>query len=346
MAGRRQHHTPKFLLGGFSTGKDETDSAHVWFFRKNDPPRRTNTDNVFVMRDFYGRSGMASLDDLVTATEAPLATFVITARATNGVVELGICVDAATLIHDLALRTRWFRDNTTNLLVAATDRAERDLSTRKGRLDVIEGELQRNPSFLSDEFNRQFEKEHGHSPNRSERRRRASIASKYTKKPVRIAAHVPTKLPFNSNQFKSTLPQVTAAGHIEGLRRVMRDRSTPGNEFFARMKWTIVPTDPALILGDCGPLFFGPTGTLLGPIGIPSHDEVAGVLLPISASQLLVGLTADNAPLPTVAEINRFSATWSLEGFISSAQTDETRKLHGLVGTLYPSFMGAMLNSK
>src|SRR3954467_5240359 len=102
MAGKNQHHIPRFIAGGFALAPDK---HKIWRFEKNAIPRKPRSiSSTGSEDDFYG----AEVDDMTTAREKRISTEIARLRAEM----IGATINpeiAAELVDHLAPRTAHLR---------------------------------------------------------------------------------------------------------------------------------------------------------------------------------------------------------------------------------------------
>jgi len=106
MAGRNQHHIPRFLQRAFGV-KRSGKPIEIWTFKQDQSATKEAIKKTAVDVDFYSSpspDGTPTLDDKITDAETPLA--LLTRAVRDQAVGSSVCgEDAAAIITQLATRT-------------------------------------------------------------------------------------------------------------------------------------------------------------------------------------------------------------------------------------------------
>jgi uncharacterized protein DUF4238 len=317
VSGRKQHHIPRLVLRGFETGKTKKGVSQVWWFSRDKDPVRTAVDNVFAQRDFYGDPG-SDLDDRITEIESRLGKFVNHARKLTTSEDVVPNTDAVDLCNMMSMRSRWIRQVFGLIGDEALGFVSEQLSDSAGVLELMKDQTSQDPNWLRESFVEEATRHVGRELSEGEIAEIESVADQVSNNWERV---VPL-LDISAVQdllrvFGKQLPQITKDGHIQGITKSLSGNSL--REFFEGLEWRIeVCPDSSLILGDCGPLLVNESGTILGPMGVPSKSEVFAAVFPISHSHLLIGGHVDVQYLDNIATE---TAAWSLDAFVSSTDS-------------------------
>lgn len=126
------------------------------------------------------------------------------------------------------------------------------------------------------------------------------------------------------------------------LKALAKDPAMPvrANRMVAEMTFTVLNAPPgeSFILGDCGPVAIFTDGKpRLVLAAISKEVEIETVLLPVSPTKCILGSLSSPTTTPGVADINRISASLSLEFFVSDRGTGkDLDELRASIGSLVP----------
>lgn len=344
MSGRKHHHIPQLLQNGFASNITSDGRHQVWVLRKGQEPFRTWTGNAFAIRDFYGPPESPELDDALTAEEIRLDGFLVRARGVASRTELGHSPDASALIHQLSVRVRWIRDVFQEAMTLLTDQLARRMETAAATTQLLRRQLKVNPMLLSGEMEKAAQKSLGRPLTAEEQRKVREMAAKLEQHPTALDQLMAQIEPPPIGQLRERIPEAATGGHLRGLSRILAPEPTPLGDYMQSLHWVVVPTRAGLVLGDCGPLYFGFQGEVLGPMVAASRDEAAGLLQPLGVSTLLVGLQAPGGNIPEVKDINEASAGWSREAIIVGELNDDTRGAQPSIGKRLAAKMNTLID--
>jgi len=329
MGGRKQHYIPRLVLRGFAAGKTKKGVSQVWWFPRGKDAVCTAVDNVFAQRDFYGEPG-SGLDEQLTEMEGRLGQFVNHARNVTEPEEVLPNTNAVELCHTMCMRSRWIRQVLERVGLGALNLVSDQIAEPTGMLDLLNDQTAREPNWLRKSFAQEATRQVGRRLSDQEISVIIDVADQVSSNWERVVPLLDTdSLQDIFSVFGAQLPQIAKDGHIMGVKK-----SLPGNslrEFFESLNWRIeLYPEGSLILGDCGPLLLNESGKILGPMGVPGRDEVVAAMFPISHCHLLVG---GHGELDEIESIVRETAAWSLEAFVSSADSPACYAAQSLIGS-------------
>ncbi len=297
MAGRNQHHIPRFLQRGFAI--EGSGGNKIWRFDKEHLPNKPSSIRSTASEaNFYSEpssDGSRTLDDEITAIEEPIAKALFELRSSDvgTLVSADVAVEVVT---HLAPRTAHLRQTMTHgIHQLVSDAAE--IFTNIDRLQVFLGIDKDAPN---DVFNLRIE---------DSLRENNIIASIGLPDCVikRIAFYI-AKEQLESN-FEETLPivsgylnelinksgKVVRSGHNKALGK--HEEQNLRREFMRTLSWRIIssPLEGA-ILPDCVALAFDRARNT-GPLMLTDLAEIVVIIMPLSSAKLLIG-TKSNEKLP------------------------------------------------
>ena len=118
---------------------------------------------------------------------------------------------------------------------------------------------------------------------------------------------------------------------------------TDFRQFYEDLDWhTESVSDCTLVLGDCGPMFLDSEGQITGPIGICRADEACGTLMPISSTQIAIGVRNGLDVAPTGEAMNLHVVAWSLSAFVSSSPPERIGPLIQELGKDVDSYLATL----
>ena len=313
MAGRRHHTIPQFMLRPFAT-EIRGSEAMVWLYRHSKDAIEVNTKNVSVERDFYGKE----LDDRITAVEAEFASLADELRRQSGPVENTRVPD---FVAHMTLRTRSLRQCAIDLAATMADSFGQHLSqpavlraavrqryTKRELLDRLREELVK-MGFSRVEIERRILAAGPEVLKALQQKldESAEVMAAVAGDAIRKAAkQLPSSMRTNMNEtFLSALDD------------------NPRIEAYRRFKWTVIPCERVLVLGD-SVCVFETFGTPKFRRLDDEDHQAKRILMPLSPDRLLVGNTdAEQEPL-TERQLNEVSVRCSLEFFVSARRLEPT----------------------
>ena len=346
MAGRNHHYVPQLLQKGFSARKTKKGVHQVWFYQNGREPFLTGTRNILAEKDFYGPPPTPLVDQLITDAEVHrFDELVNDLRSSIGTRFIGLSDVVSEFVHQVSIRVRWIRSLFETGGKKILSRANDALSNKTSAGRLLGRQIKAEPGWLEEILTSEAEKKLGRGLSREERGTLSSMVSVIAADPGRMLEHIDLSPMLRMvNELHALLTAHTQAGHIKGLERSLGQSESEFRSFMQRLHWSVVSSKTSgFILGDCGPLHIGPQGSLLGPMGVAKHDEVTGVILPISTSQVIVGAKSRSPAIPAVSDLNHASAAWSSDAFIANADTPQYRELQLLITSEIDSFLESQI---
>jgi len=310
---RRQHFLPRFLLKGFAS-RSRRDNHFIHVFQKSPAPHETNTINVAVVGDFYGRGAHNSAEYGLREREREHAAVLDRIRMEGLVDEDRIVLGE--FVRQLLVRTRHMRDLAVDMMTT---------------LSTIMAELLRTPQAQD-----HLKQEIGKRALRDEtfwakvRTLGLNLTEEQMKYLVDLAM---TKIdvPSIAHQHAEALAMIdilgaVTTGQIGGLRRAIAERPVPPDD----VVWSLIKTEPHfLILSDLAVI----GRTAEGYCHPMQPDaELHVILLPIGHQHLLVGALTSLLWTPNPEEVNLASVELSRDFFLSSRNTERERQYHARLG--------------
>lgn len=317
MAGRKQHYIPQALLRGFEATKVGK-HTQVWVFRQGREAYVSSTEGVAAQRDFYSplSIGQVTLDDQITNYESAVLTPAITElRETEpGPVAADL---AASAVTHLSVRAAFVRGSFSEAAQQFLEHFSQVLRSHESTRAAMGVDSPNSQSMLAktleDEVRNQFgfldENARARIGKLVHFRVRERFASDYTN--LAEQAHLQVEL------LKNYLPQAIVFGHARALEQALVPQARM--EKLRAMNWRVLQVnEPAhFVLPDCLALASGKEDfSELIPYSISNDEKLAGVVMPVSATRLLIGSFGE-ATLELNA-LNDALAECSLDFFVSS----------------------------
>ncbi|MEQ6438089.1 DUF4238 domain-containing protein [Comamonas sp. w2-DMI] len=335
MAGRKQHFIPQALQRGFGVAKGK--KTQVYVFKKGQEPYHSSTEGVAAQRDFYsGPSDEQSLDDKITTYESMVLSPAIVALREAPAGPVDSQVAAAVVVH-LSIRSGFVRGSFSAIASEMLDYFSGAMKSNETARALLEVDSLKSESALVKLIEEEILSQFGTIPE-SGRNALAKLVH------FRAREKFPQMFPGLAAMFLQMLsmllekiPEMVVSGHSKALDRDMAPALRV--ERLKAMDWQIVVAEsPAhFVLPDC--LAVGARTSdfqEMVPYSLLSDDELAGVVMPICSSKVLVGCFGN--PEIDVASLNRSFAQCSLDFFISSqvdAQTAEAAQFLGRTVSKY-----------
>jgi len=338
MSGRQQHYIPQLLQRSFAF-RQRGDELQVYVYRKGTAkPFPANTRGVGQQRDFYGGPESPELDEAITRTENRLAKVL---RAVNGDNPGTVPPeDIALLIVALSMRTKTVRQALLDLASGVLEAAKSRIPDEAASRALLEGSF-RDGKQLDEAIDRELRNRPEMNRNQRRQFRRFAKdrwASEFEKNERKYAAEFRDSLAQHIEQLSAC---AAAIGDRAFLQALSRDPSIPERTArFAGFEFRVMNTgaEAPFILGDCVAFATYTDGEArLALADLDDEIRIQRLFLPVSPIRCMVGQMLDNECEISVGEINRMSASLSLELFISNMpECESTRSLHGLIGTSVP----------
>lgn len=330
MAGRNQHHIPRFLQRGFAVVG--TGGHKIWRFDKERLPTAPRSIRSTACEDdFYSEAsptGQRTLDEEITDLEGPLAKGLSTLRA----VPVGTVFEseaAAELVNHLAPRTAHVRQTIERGMRQLASGAS-ELFTDSDRLKALMGIDQPRPNEVFRKHTNDLLQQH------------EAIASLGLPDHVieRIAFYIAKEqfessvegaLPSFRNLFRNSMATsggIAREGHNKGLGK-QRDPNAR-RDFLRTLKWCNVSAPPeGAILPDCVALAIDHAG-FAAPLMLSDVEETVAVIMPLCSKSLLLGVVDDRALSPGFT-YNREAARSSHRFFLADNNSTSVQALQLMI---------------
>lgn len=334
MAGRKQHYIPQCLLRGFEasrSGKGE----QVIVFRHGRDPYLSGISDVAAQRDFYSglsEDGKKTLDDVITEYENRLGSLLSELRS----IEPGQPIAprlAAEVVSHLTIRTASVRD----LFGLGAQELMSGVSLFLGDSEVVRQYLKIDSAepdpLIIEEIENALDQALPMLPlaARSMLKRmaifklRESFSDEYGK-------HLGAFMDGIGSLIQS-LPKIVRDGHAKALTNTLVPEARVSA--LADLYWTKVGVDSGqhFVLPDCVAmaLAHGEEEAYMPHFLHPS-DELAVIVMPLSASELLIGCRDMKTPEVDAAAINRAAAKCAFDFFVASKCDEEALRASALIG--------------
>lgn len=320
MAGSNQHTIPRFLLNGFAS-RTKAKEVYVWLYRKDGTVAEVNTRGVGSERYFYGGPGEQSVDETITRAENDYAALVARLRQHSGPVPPTDSVVPRFISH-LSLRTRSFRQALAEPTATFLDR----LFAHLRREETIRC-LIRSDRFRAEAASKI--RELGVDESRVDAVRQILLPSLYAWAEDRTG-ETSAILEELARASAEAFPGAIKRAHITALSEIPTNDKRA--EFYARLRWFVLPTEGPLLLGDTACLFEVTGEPRFKPIH-DADDELRRVFVPISARRLLAGTPYNKHPKVELRTVNRAIARCSHEFFVTSDRLPRASGLASRIGT-------------
>ena len=313
MSGKRQHFLPRFLQEGFSFESSKAKARQVWVYPKGRSAYATNPINSGVEGQFNTVDGDETADRLVTDREKKLAATVNKLRVPGA--PLPPNADLAKLVSHLETTTRNFRRGFEHGAAHMVEKIREHVSDESRLKALLLHHLKKNPL----------------------------LATTMPDVPPELAAFIAPMLPGMIeatvmqlmpvvhqwlDELSKRLPDATKRGHISALLKSLA--GSPRTEQYAALRYAVENVLPEqMILGDSG-VFFRVTGERPWKPFLDKDDPLVAVILPISHSQVLVGLCADFAF--DLAEARVAAARCSRDFFVAKNPAEWCLALQAEIG--------------
>lgn len=337
MSGRKHHYLPQLIQRPFAyrqQGKEFYVHAHHRTRGRFSP----NTSGLGKELDFYGGPSDTSLDDAITQGEGALAA---TVQAINRGAKV-LPIDLATLICALAFRTKSMREALAGLFPMLLEALRlKLLDPMRLRRDLLASLT--DPKEQKRLINAEMSKRFGHV-HREQRAKIYGFISSQWKSHVAINEAQLVAEAWGMVHALLSRARTEANSLADGayLKALAKDPAMPirANRMATDMVFDVVDAQPDefFILGDCGPVAMFSDGKPRLVLAAIANDVVMeAVYLPASPTRCIIGRLPTSTTHLSVEEINRISASLSLEFFISAHDTGgDLDKLQATIGSLVP----------
>jgi hypothetical protein len=318
MAGKNQHHIPKFLQRGFAVL--DSGGHKIWSFHADWEPTKPSSIVSTGSEDYFyselSSDGSPTLDDAITDQENPLSDKLIELRSQP----VGTNVDprlAAELVNHLAPRTAHLRQTLERGMRQLVSGAA-ELITQQDKFEQLLGLDKPTPTkAFTDGFSEELRKvqqmeqvaELGLPDEVLERIAFQQARENFDAAMVEI-------MPMFDRLFEGFLEGSSDIAR-EGHNKALSSNHGPNARFdhLATLCWTLTPAPvEGAILPDCVAVAYTAEG--MSPLMFADQHEASAVAMPISSTIILVGTLA--GPLPSTRDFNREAARVSHRFFLAA----------------------------
>lgn len=343
MAGRKQHFIPQDLQRGFGVAKGKKTQVHV--FKKGQAPYHSSTEGVAAQRDFYSEpSNEQSLDDKITTYEGTVLAPAVAALREAPAGPIDSHVAAAVVVH-LSIRSAFVRGSFSAAAAEVLDHFAGAMCSDEASRALLEVDSLKSESTLVKLIEEDVLQQFGGIPE-SGRNALAKLAhfrvrEKFPQMFPDLAAMVLQQL----GMLLEKIPEMIVNGHSKALER---DLAPPLRvERLKSMNWQIIAAElpTHFVLPDC--LAVGSKTSdfqEMVPYSLLSDDELAGVVMPVCSSKVLVG--SFGSPELDVSSLNRSFAQCSLDFFISSQVDSQTVEAAQLIGSTVSRYVDSLVDEQ
>jgi len=337
MSGRKHHYLPQLIQRPFAyrkQGKEFYVHAHHRTRGRFTP----NTRGLGKELDFYGGPEDTALDDAITQGEDALAETMQAINRGDAVAP----ADMATLICALAFRTKSMREALVGLFPALLEALRvKLLDAMRLRRDLMASLT--DPKERKRLIYEQIDKNMGPLPREQRAKAYGLLLPRWktevAKQEQQLVAQAWQLAYFVLTKARTEADTMANSAYLNALAK---DPAMPIRA--ARMADDLVfdvfdaPLGEFFILGDCGPVAMFSDGKPRLVLAALSDEVVMeSVFLPVSPSRCIVGRLPATTVSLSVADINRMSASLSLEFFVSNHDTEGgLADLRAAIGSLVP----------
>jgi hypothetical protein len=336
MAGRKQHFIPQALQRGFGVAKGK--KTQVYVFKKGQEPYNSSTEGVAAQRDFYSEpSDEQTLDDKITTYEATILAPAVAALRESPAGPIEPQLAAAVVVH-LSIRSAFVRGSFSVAATELLDYFADSMSTHDGARALLELDSLKSESTLVKAIEEDILSKFGSMP---ESGRNALGKLAHFRAREKFPQMFPALAAMVLQQFEvllDKLPRMIGSGHSKALEKDLVPQ--PRVDRLKAMRWKIIAIEPPahFVLPDC--LALGSKTSdfkVMEPYSLVNDEELAGVVMPVSSSKVLVGSVGDSQL--DLEELNRAFAQCSQDFFISSRSDAETAEAAQLIGDAVANFV-------
>ncbi|MBK9442418.1 MAG: hypothetical protein IPN53_14395 [Comamonadaceae bacterium] len=343
MAGRKQHFIPQALQRGF--GVVEGKATRVYVFRKGQECYRSSTEGVAAQRDFYSEpSDEQSLDDIITTYEGSVLAPAVAALRAADVGSFDSHVAAAVVVH-LSFRSAFVRGSfsaiATEMLDYFADAIRSDQTARA----LLEVDSLKAESTLVKLIEEEIASQFRALPESGMNALAKLVHFRAREKFPQMFPALATMFLQQIGMLLEKIPEMIVNGHSKALERDL----VPARrvERLKAMNWQIIATEPPthFVLPDC--LAVGSKTSdfqEMVPYWLLSDDELAGVVMPVCSSKVLVGCFGKLEL--EVASLNRAFAQCSLDFFISSQADSQTAGAAQRIGSTISKYVESLVEEQ
>jgi hypothetical protein len=315
MAGSRQHFLPRFLKKGFSS-KVRKNEYYTWVFTKDGAPYEANLRNIGLEKDFYGKSEESSVDEKITQQEGVFSEQLVNVRSIDKSCSLESEFPVEFIIH-IVFRAKHIRQTMQVAGTTLVDAARKKIDTPETLSLMMQHLIETKPELIMESLDRELKR--FLPPNFPKHKKEELIRFALSDLPHTLPNAAAEGQVAFSRLFQNVIermPEITKNAHVDALSKEVSIEKW--GELFKGFSWSLnVTKEPTFILGDIGPIFrHGPCLTFKPLIFSPG--KIAQVYLPISDTQMIVGISNSEVQISNSDEINYACAALSQDYFISS----------------------------
>lgn len=334
MAGRKQHYIPQCLLKGFEASRSGK-GAQVIVFRHGRKPFISGVSDVAAQRDFYSglsEEGQKTLDEVITEYENRLGSLLNELRSTEPGEPIPPWL-AAEVVSHLTIRTASVRDlfglGAQELMsVASSFIGDSNVVRQHLKIDTAEPD-----PIIIEEIDKAIDQTLPGLPlvacSMLKRvamfRLRESFSEEY-------GNHLRPFMDGIDSLIRS-LPKIVRDGHTKALSKTVVPEVRVSA--LAALHWTKIGIDSGqhFVLPDCIAMARanGEDREYM-PHFLHSNDELTVIVMPLSASELLIGCRDAETPAVDAVAMNRVAAKCALDFFVASRCDEETLDASALIG--------------
>lgn len=343
MAGRKQHFIPQALQRGFGVVKGK--ATRVYVFKKGQEPYRSSTEGVAAQRDFYSEpSDEQSLDDKITTYEGAVLAPAVAALREAPAGPIDSHVAAAVVVH-LSIRSAFVRGSfsaaATEMLDHFADAMRSDETARA----LLEVDSLKSESTLVKLIEEDILSQFGTIPESGRNALAKLVHFRAREKFPQVFPDLAAMVLQQFGMLLEKIPEMVVSGHSKALERDLVPALRV--ERLKAMNWQIIAAEPPthFVLPDC--LAVGSKTSdfqEMEPYSLLSDDELAGVVMPVCSSKVLVGCFGN--PELDVASLNRSFAQCSLDFFISSQADAQVAKAAQLIGSTVSKYVDSLVEEQ
>lgn len=336
MAGRKQHFIPQALQRGFGLAKGK--KTQVYVFKKGQEPYRSSTEGVAAQRDFYSEpSDELSLDDKITAYEGQVLAPAIAALREAPVGPVDSHVAAAVVVH-LSIRSGFVRGSLSAVATDVMDYFAGALSRNETARALLEVDSLESRSVMINLIEEDIQLKVGAISEISRNALVKLMHFRAREKFPKIFPELVAMFLLLLKELVEKVPEIIVDGHSKVLDMDMAPALRV--ERLSAMSWRIVLAEPPahFVLPDCLAIGFKTSDFQeMVPYSLLGNEELAGVIMPICSSKVLVGCF--DSPEIDVASLNKSFAKCSMDFFISSVADPGTAEAAEFIGSTVSKYV-------
>lgn len=331
MAGNKQHYIPQLLQRGFEASKSGKHSQ-VWVFRKRQAAYKSSTEGVAAQRHFYSEPSPDedALDNVITRYEKDVLSPAVEAlrNAPLGPVAPDV---AASVVSHLSIRAAFLRGSFSEIAKKYLGRMSQVLASDESARAYMGVDSVSSESMLDKTIAENLAKDAAMLPEVARQRLGRMVKFRFREHFRADFKNMSSMFGRYVEVFAAVMPRAIESGHIRLLQAELVPKKR--TERLKALQWKLVQVSEGshVVLPDCLALASDHADlSQLTPYTLADDDTLAGVLMPVSSSRVLVGSQADVDFDWTT--LNSVLAQSSLHFFISSRNNEETAALSQQIG--------------